>query len=494
MRVIWLLGGQVSDKVSLEEAFARPQFGANYLVRQAQSIDEIPDEHLREPGVVVLVDSFHPKWPGFEALRQLRQKAFHGPVFLFGEPAPESALEPFKHLALSGYFPPFERADYYFASGLIHHYLNFDGRLDLSAFLAPTGRASDETIRNLTDFNLFVKKMNSFVSRFGVDATQLKKVLMGLSLAHVKTGSGHAGIEEPFTISFGMDPEKIILSATSFSKGVAPKAVLEEFCSSLATLKSVTSLQSSIFPEIHHVSRAAENLVIFGGSARSASEQMDPMMLMTTLSFPGKGGASAGPVYSFIFAHVKESAELSEEVARIEKASAVSAGAEVGASAAQPAVETAPVVEEVAEESIAPAGTIEAVNIDKILTDPTIEGDAPAELSAEGGEAEAQLGPMGSELPGISAEEAAEAVQQLVQLKEITQIMGQDIRRLMKERREPTTDRELRDAYVQLEEKLKLLTVERNRAILELEKSEKALADLKKQIESAGSTPPASAA
>jgi len=78
---------------------------------------------------------------------------------------------------------------------------------------------------------------------------------MGLSLPHVKTGPGAPMIEQPFALHYGMDPTKVILAASGFSKGCNREALMREFCDSVANLKTQNPGHSGLFPEIHHVSK-----------------------------------------------------------------------------------------------------------------------------------------------------------------------------------------------------------------------------------------------
>ncbi len=495
MRVVWVVGGHSTTKTSLEQALRFDRTGTEYFVRLANHPAEIPAEHLKDPGVVVLLDSFHPQFPGFEGLKAIRAMGFKGPAYLFGEPAPESAVEPFKNLGLSGYFPPFERADYFFAGGLIHYQLHFDGQLDLSHFLGSNGKASIETISNLKDFASFGVKLATFVGRFGVDLNQLKKVLMGLSLPHVKTGTGTPKIDEPFKLYYGMDPTKIILAAPGFSKGSNRDALVAEFCDSVATLKSSTPGHSGLFPEIHHVAKSAENLVILAGSAKSSVEAMDPMILMTTIAFPKTQEVQNSPVYVFAFSHVVPTDEMSGDAAYQDS---------LPIDGAQPPEAPTDEIEAPAAEA-QPAGTIEAVDVSSLLSEPIVVGDQPSglaeqQLTNETPSADAPPEPvdgaffdsaafgadgqmMDAGQLDAMAKEQERSNQEIEKLKGDLVAMGQDLRRLMKERRLPSTDRELRDAYAQLEAKLKKTIEERTRFAKVIELKDQEIAALKAQVQ-----------
>ncbi len=210
MRIVWLVGGPASAKTALERALDAERMGVPFAVHTASSVQEIPHEHYANPGVVALLDAFSARDQGFAGVRTLRDAGFKGHIFLFGEPAPEEAANAFNSMGLSGFFPPYERADYFFIGGVIHAAIAYDGNLDVNRFILPGGRSSFETLRSLKDFNTFSAKLATFVSKFGIELGRLRKVLMALSLPHVKTDTG-----QPATVSSGRTSTLVVRPGTS---------------------------------------------------------------------------------------------------------------------------------------------------------------------------------------------------------------------------------------------------------------------------------------
>ena len=512
MRVIWLLGEDARAKKLLEQQLTPQARGVDYRVRLVKTLEEIPEDHIMNPGVTILLDAFHPTLGGFEGLKTIRSMGFEGPVFLFGEPSPDLAVMPFRTAGLSGYFPSLDRADFNFVSGLIHYRLNFVGDMDLTHFLKTGGRSSSEVIKSFRDFNAFGMKLATFVGRFGVDIAQLKKVLMGLCLGHVKTGSGAPVIDNPFTIHYGMDPNKVMLAVSTFSRGATQASVLNDFCEVLAGLKNQKALPGTIFPEFYHVGRAAENLILLCGSAQSTSDSMDPMMLLTAIAFPNVNDKKQAPIGVFAFAHVLQTAEIASDGAApptptLEESVPTDA---VSLVEAPPAAEGWPEATNrdpgnaeahaaKAPEAEKPSGTLQSVDLNDILEDPKIIGDVPHVNNPDKpvtGKWEGALpvapiekGSVLTASADVSAELAAAqtkataAETELKRLKDVCAAMSLDVRRLMKERRQPTTDRELRDAVTGLEEKLKKVTAEKLRSTTEIAERDKQIETLKAQVD-----------
>src|SRR4051812_41190128 len=100
MKVIWLLGGDANARKQLERNLAPERTSVEYKVKRASSLADIPPEDLRKSSVTILADAFHPQYPGFEGLKAIRATGFPGPVYIFGEPAAELAVTPFRSLGL----------------------------------------------------------------------------------------------------------------------------------------------------------------------------------------------------------------------------------------------------------------------------------------------------------------------------------------------------------------------------------------------------------
>jgi hypothetical protein len=469
MRIVWLLGGDAQAKKNLERALATQSPATEYSVRMASAISDISEDDLMHPGVVMVCDAFHPTYPAFEGIKALRATGFSGPLFLSGEPSPELSVAPFLQHALAGYVPSFDRLDFSFFAGLIHHQIFFDGTLAIEKFLEHGGRSSSEVVRTFKDFNQFGAKLATFVQKFGIDVNQVRKLLMGLGLPHIKGSASGPSVDQSFTLYYGIDAHKLVLGVTAFSRGSTREALLSDFTSVLAGHKDQKALPGTIFPELFHVARAVNNLVLISGSAKQPVQNLDPLFLVAAIPFPQVANKPQGPINLFSFVYVQPTAEiekraeeeplpLSAEVAPPSQAQSVSAEAQ-------------------------PEGMIGNVDMDGILNEPVIMGDQPTFVDSDAARSASPsnraptqplpsskpLGDVGSTFNSVApssgeGEELDPATQaELVRLREVCAAMSADIRRLMKERRVPSTDRELRDAVVQLEEKLKKQIAEKSR-------------------------------
>ncbi len=373
MRLVWLIGAPASAKTALEQALTHDRTGILYTVRTAASVAEVPDEHFANPGVIALLDAFSVQHKGFEGVKLLRDRGFKGHVFIFGEPAPEEVSLALTSLGLSGFFPPFERVDWFFVGGVIHASTEYDGSIDVQRFISPGGRCSFETIRSLKDFNAFSAKLAAFVGRFGIDLPKLKKVLMALSLPHVKTDSGSPAIEQPFSIYYGMDPKKIALATQTHSRGAAMDVVRKSYASAVSSIRSEVPLTGAMFPEFIHLTKVTQNLVLLGGSATNTDlHTFDPVLLVTTIPFPPKDATATVRPYFFSFIHVVPAADIVES----DGATPAPAASEVLV-AATPAPE-APVE----DQSPLAAGTLlDSSDLGDLLAEPKLVGDAPTVIA-----------------------------------------------------------------------------------------------------------------
>jgi hypothetical protein len=277
---------------------------------------------------------------------------------------------------------------------------------------------------------------------------------MGLSLSHVKATSGTPTVDAPFKIFFGMDPVKLVVGATVNSRGVSRAALKTEFCQMITGIRSQKSLPGSLFPELYHVARAVDNLAIFGGSASILNEGMDPMILLGALPFPAEQ-ATAKPFSFFVFSHSEP-----PQAQSVEQTIAATEGG-----AAPTEVSPAPAL------TTSAPGAIANDEVNAILGDPVIIGDQPVTADPDNPRVEPSVPTPtpASEATFVQSSLSNEDAAELKRLKELSQTMAADIRRLMKERRQPTTDREMRDAVVQLEEKVKRLQKEKQHYAEQLE-------------------------
>lgn len=479
MRSIWVLGADESIRRQIELHTKRIFAEGPPLVRQFDMVEAIPLEELKHSGVVVLVDAFHPAFAGFEGVRFLRQHQFQGKIFLFGEPAPESVVEPMLLLGLTGYFSSFDRADLAFVCGYIHSLMTYDGTLDFKPFFQVGGRHSAEQITSFKDFNTFGMKLATFVGRFGLDLGQLKKLLMGLSLGHIKAGTESPSIDHPFTIHYGVDARKLLLAAPFHTRGMQQAGLLKEVTEVLKGLQNTKALPGSAIPELFHVARASGNFILLGGDCSKLAPPIDPMVMIVALSFPKIDDRTQAPFAGFSLGIASEPVDTRSEIAPQqpvpEQQVTAPSVSEISSDAvdAKEQSSTPSQTDHPDGEAFDPLGTIADQDVAALLDEPKVVGDQPVFADSENPVPDDPLAKKEQKLKVVSsdgADAAANAAgvalalaerEELNRLRDLSNTLAADVKRLMKERRQPTTDRELRDAVHLLEDKVKKLLQEK---------------------------------
>jgi hypothetical protein len=229
---------------------------------------------------------------------------------------------------------------------------------------------------------------------------------------------------------------------------------------------------------------------------------MDPMMMLASIAFPNVREKKQAPICVFAFSHVRKTAELSpEDAASRDRASSDDGAAQksVYVPADKSPVATPPEPDTSAQSAAAPSGMIQDVDLNDILEEPDLVGDAPVPERALGnvplvsppvsdgeGDSEGEgenAAPATTTVSQENYQKLLEAQKELTHLREVCTAMSADVRRLMKERRQPTTDRELRDAVVQLEEKLKKTSQEKLHLANQIKERDQLVENLKGQVE-----------
>jgi hypothetical protein len=305
----------------------------------------------------------------------------------------------------------------------------------------------------------------------------------------------------------------VIVGSSRFGRAPARDAILSTFASAIGNLKTEQSIVGSMFPELHHLSRATQNLILVSGSSYMEDQlTVDPVTMLTTLAFPQKEGPVAS-TYFFGFTHVVPTPEMMEEEASVEftppPADAVAiAEEELASSEEEPLHEAPPEA----------SGLLHSEDLGSLLDEPSLVGDSPvhveryeslnpshghdADESAPDGlghyerhlDAEA-----GSSLPpamvvsedlsleGLGehglAQRLREALAEADRLRQVSHAMSEDIKRLMRERRQPTTDRELRDSNERLQVQNRQLTGEKLKALELIATREKQIELMREQME-----------
>jgi hypothetical protein len=206
---------------------------------------------------------------------------------------------------------------------------------------------------------------------------------------------------------------------------------------------------------------------------------MEPLSLIVGLAFPHVGNRKLPPVSTFGFCSVYLTPEYVES--------------EVTHAPQTPVVPTETPVASPEEKADVVENTplaLQDKDVSEILADePVVLGDKPQVL----GEAPSAaprvvsvepvvVSPSSGPSPELEAR-MQELNTQLHRLQEVNTALAHDVRRLMKERRQPTTDRELRDAVTELQERLKKLMLDRQKLKDERDERDKQIELLKTQVE-----------
>jgi hypothetical protein len=461
MKVVWLVSGDSSVLPKLQKELERS--GAPYLVRHSHKISLLPPEHLGSTSTAVLVDSFHVEHTGFDGLKELRELGFKGAIYMFGEPAPEKTTIPFTQLELSGFFPAVERADLSYIASIIHHGFELNDQLKLSSFLGNEHKAGSAKITNQEDVEKITQKLTGFASRFGVKEETIKKTIMGLCMGHIQTKHGESQISEPFELNFGTDRSKIVLSVNAHSKGNDSNVLRSEFAQALANFHNSSLKNSVLFQEFHHLVKAVNNLTIIGGSSKVPTECPDPMFLITRIQFESLAKTDTHLGYYFSIHHTKPSEDMDLVTANLPLL-------------VDSFKQDADKLKKTKESTVT---SHSEKDLNEILNDPMIViGDAPesqgekTSLTSSSDDTPEQRKEKESRLSHdekiVNKYHYEKLKNELELLKENTEILSQDIFRLMKERKEPALDTELQKQNEELKNKIVSMESEFEAAVKKL--------------------------
>ncbi len=499
MRQIWVLGEDARVQSRLQVLLSHQRFGVKYKVSGAKTLSDIPEEHISSDGVVIVVDAFHPQYPGFDGLTKVRARGFKGAVYLLGEPAPEDAVGPFESHDLTAFLPSVDRIDISYLAGLIHHGLTYGGDLNLKLFLEESGKASVENITSLKEFNQLVLKLMNFVSRFGVNIQKLKRTLVGLSASHVKNTPKGPSVVNSFKLCYGIDGAKLIVGV-SFDPTKMHAEERAEFLSALSSFKTgkATGSRTGFF----NVAKISSNLAIVGGSAFEGRETES--FLLTSISF-AKSAKGINDPYSFAWAIAHPTEEMDDALMSVP----VSSEKPVQKKAMfEPSIVGDSPDDNPSEPEKITAKAVKPVEPQKIedqvrAQDSGVEG---LHLAGERSSKPTKVAPAapvnahGDPVPNYSAsdivpsgelsEDIAELHKMIEKLQRelhesasVSRALSDDVKRLMKERREPLTDADLKESLKEVTDKAKRLQ-EQNKSInSQMDKKDSQIELLKAQVE-----------
>jgi hypothetical protein len=334
----------------------------------------------------------------------------------------------------------------------VHAFHHFEGEIDLKWFLHPGGKAALESIATIKDFNQLVLKLMNFVSRFGMNIQKLKRALVALSSSHVKNTPKGPTVIKPFKICYGIDSGKLILGVSLDAEEVKGDKFLEDFGVTLSQVKGQAKVSASPRSDILNVAKITSNLVFLGGCARANSSSTE-FFLLSTISFL-KGATSQVEPYFFAYLNAQASEEMLADSAKLE-------------------VVPSPVAPPVAPDK-------------KELFEPSVMGDRPADTRLSSGETPLSAYAVESSAtshkspsnPAMGIEADPDLVKKwqtlqkdLDQHKRLSEALAADVKRLMKERREPLTSADLKESLVEVNARLKHLQ-EHNKKLTEM-KSQK---------------------
>ncbi len=259
--------------------------------------------------------------------------------------------------------------------------------------------------------------------------------------------------------------------------------LLEDFATTLGQVKSHGKVDVPR-SDCLNVAKITSNLVHVGGNAK-AGALAETAYLLTTLAF-GKGASAQSQVepYFFSFVEARETPEHGMDTGAAPIA-ARSGSEERSASAAStsslPSVskpEDVAQTQTTSQAAPAPAPTP--------LFEPSIMGDAPA---ASDEESSGFAGGAGAEGSGISvadpelAQKYSVLEAELTQHKELAEALASDVKRLMKERREPLTNADLRESMKEMEARLKHLQEQNKKFTEMISQKESQIELLKAQVD-----------
>lgn len=523
MRQIWVVSDDKSVAEQLTTALSFDVYGVRYVVSQTDAISKIPERDLRDPGVVFLVDAFHSPTAGFTGARDLRARGFTGHIFLCGEPALEEAVQPFAAGEISGFMPPIHRLDYTFTAGMIHSSLNFSQELRLSHFLGKGGRASTETISTINDFNQLTLKLINFVSRFGVDIQKVKKVLVSVAYSHIQSGPAGVQIPKPFKLSFGLDPKKIIISTSLELDPEKESAVKDDFCTSLKDHRGTTSSAGrAIRPDFMNASKLTENFSLIWGEAQGADEWKKSTYgyLLVAIPFNFQTAKGERP-YFFSYVRVKATAEKDETLVDQSVPLETSMDDSVVLEAVPGEVAPDSMLTDLEGVEARPNPEDSIVAETNLSDEPAITGDVPRSLDLPNPEADFRTmvseGPPSEgggvlDVPPIEAPEASEVSEleaaaelsagsaqtseeyqalvdkfealqkEMLEQKVLNRSLAEDVKRLMKERRQPISTGELKELNEEMKGKAERLQAQNKALSDEVIAKETRMKELEEQV------------
>lgn len=451
MRQIWILGDDSRAQTRLSTAFSDGTYGIKYEVRTFSSLSQISAENFQRQDLSFLLDAFCSEHPGFEGLKELRTLGFKGPVLLMGEPAPQDAHDPFLEQELTAFVPPVDRFDPELVAGIIHTVHEFQGEIDIKGFLQKGAKASIETIKDMGGFNQLALKLASFVVRLGIDVHKIKRVLVSMSSSHVKSVSGVPQLIAPFKIAYGLDSKKMVLAVSLVNKKTSTVELKNELIHALKNLKNDKSPKSHR-SDLLNVSKLTNNIIYFGGSINS--EDSNDHYILSAIPLVSTKDAAI-EFYSFGFVWAKP----------FEESAAVEVDDEVVAIPTEVLFEPNIVGDHVPEdEPLTFAPVIESAieqSIDNEASTDGIESIESASDSVAIAELEVKIQTLDLELKKEQKLAAA---------------LASDVKRLMKERRQPITEGDLKES-------LKELTLRFDRAQEQNKRMTEMLAQKETQIE-----------
>ncbi|NCN26493.1 hypothetical protein GW915_02870 [bacterium] len=489
MRVVWLLGGKNSHIQQLQSCLSKERTLQSYVVRQADKISQIPEDHLNEKGVILLLDAFSPNYMGFAGIEELAKVSCKARCFLLGEPAKEQSVEPFAHEFFSGYFPPLDRIDFDFLAGVVHHSLFLNGKIEIKNFLSSSGKSSVEEIASLSDFLHFEKLLRVFATKFGIDGAKLRKLVMAMTLQHTKNADGKVAISEKYPIYFGIDPKKLVVAVPTMSRGYESKELRAEFTRALSSLSESKVPSASMCPELFHSVQSGESLLFFAGSTKSEEALSDPCFLVTRIHFPKKETQESSQGYAYCQHQVVKTDEHDEHWAKME----INSQQEIK----EPSVEAPAEIELEPEPALMSTDDEDVQALQSILDEPVVSGDPlppPSSLKPQR--------PKAPEMPSIAVsqeQEPQESTQNsnfsmdtqgdartwnlaIYELNQVCTALSKDVHSLMKSRREPSTDKELRAEKAKLEANVKRLSGEIQKYQKTIQGKDTEIEELKERI------------
>jgi hypothetical protein len=272
-------------------------------------------------------------------------------------------------------------------------------------------------------------------------------------------------VNKTFKLCYGIDSNKLMLGASLSSEELKNTKVLEDFALALAQVKG-SGKGTGPRTDILNVAKITSNLIFLGGGAqgRRASE----VFLLTSISFPRTQSVQVEP-YFFSYVDARASQEMPDALMPA-VAAADASGAAQKKQLFEPTItgdKPVEVEKQMMDEQL--GSYVDELEDGSANASQSASADAVAETDLIDSIDQIDAGP--EEVSDVTDPEFAEKYRamknELEKHKRLSEALAADVKRLMKERREPLTSADLKESLHELNVRLKHLQ-EQNKKLSDL--------------------------